>query len=257
MGPPHATIPGDEQQMPFRLNIRRAAAGSVGVILAAAALPASAQSPPPAPTLVTARPCFSPVTGSQLTGEGWTPGGTVHLSGTYGSGETALDLDLKADGEGRIRFSSDVPDDVIDTRSVRATAEDLTRAAAGAPVEQRQANTRFKLTWHGPFYRPWNTNGPAIGRPGRVRTLEASGYLSGNLTKVLYAHYIRGYSVRTVRVGRLRGACGGLKVRFREFNFRPVPRGTYHVTFDTDPFSDDNVFDSPGYERVKVRTRAK
>jgi len=36
-----------------------------------------------------------------------------------------------------------------------------------------------------------------------------------------------------------------LKKRFRECDFRPVAVGTYHVTFDTDPFSDDNVFDSP------------
>jgi hypothetical protein len=47
----------------------------------------------------------------------------------------------------------------------------------------------------------------------------------------------------------------GLKLRFREFNFRPVRPGTYRVTFDTDPSSDDNIYDSPGYERVKVRRR--
>jgi len=132
---------------------------------------------------------------------------------------------------------------------VRVTAEDVTRAAAGAPVEQRQAATSFKITWYGPFYRPWNTNSAAIGRPGRIRTLEASGYLSGNLTKVLYAHYIRGGGqVKTVRVGRLHGQCGGLKVRFREFNFRPVPRGTYQVTFDKDP-SRTTTFSTPPVTR--------
>ena len=134
------------------------------------------------------------------------------------------------------------------------------RAAAGAPLEQRQASTRFKLTWFGSFYRPWNTDGPAVGRPGRVRTLQASGYVRGNLTKVLYVHYIRltgSRKVTTVRVGRLRGSCGALKVRFREFNFRPVPRGTYRVTFDTNPASDDNVYDSPGYDRVKISRRVR
>ena len=211
-----------------------------------------------APTLVSSRPCFSPVTGSELTGEGWTPNGTVHLSGTYSSGEPALDLDVVADSAGRIRFTSRVPDDEAVTSSIRVTAEDPARTAAGAPLEQRQASTSFKITWYGPFYSPWNTTGPAVGRPGRVRTIEASGYLTGKLTSVLYAHYIRpNGTVKTVRVGRLSGACGGLKKRFREFDFRPVAAGTYRVTFDTSPFSDDNVFDAPGYARVKVRRRVR
>jgi hypothetical protein len=235
-----------------RLPVALIASGSL-VLGVGASDPAAAAL---APTLVPAQPCFSPATNSELTGEGWTPGGTVHLTGTYGSGGPALDLDVTADSSGRIRFESEVPDDAAVTRAVRVTAEDVTRAAAGARVEQRQASTTFKITWYGPFYRPWNTNGPAIGHPGRVRTLEASGYLSEHLPAVLYAHYIHaGRRVKTVRVGRLHGQCGGLKVRFREFNFRPVPRGTYQVTFDTDPFSDDNIFDSPGYLQVKVRTR--
>ena len=221
------------------------------------AFPANAQTPTPSPTLVSSQPCFSPVADAELTGEGWTPGGKVHLGATYASGETALDLELVADGNGRISFGAAVPDDAAVTRKVHAEADDLTREAAGAPVEQRRATTDFKLTWFGPFYRPWNTNGPAVGRPGRVRMLKASGYLGPNLTKVLYAHYIhlKSERVKTVRVGHLHGACKGLKVRFREFNFRPVRRGTYVVTFDTDPFSDDNVYDSPGYRRVKIRKR--
>lgn len=229
--------------------------------IAAAAWPAEAQTPPTTPTLVAALPCFSPSSGSKLTGEGWTPGGKVHLSGTYGSGEPALDHDLTADDAGRITLLSRVPDDDLSTSNVTVTAEDMTRAAAGIPVDQRQATTSFKFTWSGAFYRPWNTDGPAIGHPGRVHILEASGYLTGNLTKVLYAHYIRlirgRLYVETVRVGRLSGPCMGVKVRFREFNFRPVPRGTYQVSFDTNPYSDETNVDSAGYSRVKVRTRIK
>jgi len=151
-----------------------------------------------------------------------------------------------------------VPDEEARTYEIFATAEDLTRRGAGAPAEQRVATTEFKLTWWGPFYRPWNTrSGAAIGRPGRRRTLEASGYLDGRLTNVLYAHYVHLATERhtTVRVGRLRGSCGGLRVRFKEFDFRPVRRGTYTVRFDTSPFFSDNVYDSPGYRRVKVRKR--
>ena len=210
----------------------------------------------PAPTLVSTMPCFSLASGSELTGEGWTPNGIVHLSGTYASGEPALDLDLTADGAGKIRFTSAVPNDAARTKTIRVTAEDRARTAAGAPLEQRQASTSFKLTWYGPFYSPWNTDKAAIGRPGRVRTIEASGYLGRNLTKDLYAHYLRpNGTVKTVRVGRLSGVCGGLKKRFREFDFRPVAAGTYAVTFDTNPFSDDNVYDAPGFARVKIRRR--
>ena len=46
--------------------------------LAALAL---AQAPPP--TLVSAHPCFSPESGAQLTGAGWTAGGQVRLVGRY------------------------------------------------------------------------------------------------------------------------------------------------------------------------------
>ena len=235
---------------------------AVSALIVAAAWPAHAQTPPPptpAPTLVSARACFSPITGAQLTGQGWTPGGIVKLTGTYSTGEPARDFEATADAAGAIRFESGL-DYVPVTRTVTVTAEDRTRVAAGAPLEQRQASVTFKLTWYGPFYAPWNTDGAAIGRPGRVRNIEASGYLEGNLTDTLYAHYIRltgREQVKTVKVGKLAGACGGLKKRFREFAFRPVARGTYRVTFDTDPFSDDNVYDAPGYERVKVRRRVR
>ena len=209
----------------------------------------------PAPTLVSALPCFSAATGSELTGEGWTPNGTVHLRGTYASGEPALDLDLTADAEGRIRFTSAVPNDTARTKTIRVIAEDRARTTAGAPLKQRQATTSFKLTWYGPFYAPWNRKG-AVARPGRVRIIEASGYIGRHLGKFLYAHYIRpSGTVKSVRVGRLSGVCGGLKKRFREFDFRPVAAGTYIVTFNTTPFAGDTAYDAPGFAAVKVRRR--
>lgn len=226
------------------------------VALTAGAGPLDAAGAQDRPTLVAAIPCFSPITNAELRGAGWTPGGQVRLRGRYvsgGSGE-ALDLTLTADASGGIQFNSTVPDDAAVTRGVAVTAEDLTRAAAGAGVEQRQANTTFRLTYHGPFYRPWNTVGPARGRPGRRARLEASGYID-DLTDVLYAHYIRNgdSTFHTTRVGRLRGVCGGLSVRFREFDFRPVRRGTYRIFFDTSPVTSDNTFESAGYRRVVVR----
>ena len=223
-----------------------------------AAGPAAAQTPPTAPTLKAALPCFSEATDAEVTGEGWTPGGQVRLRGRYvsgGAGE-ALDVTVTADAQGRIVFASRVPNDSGRVRGVEMTAEDLTRTAAGAPPEQRTATTRFSLSWFGVFYRPWNTDGPARGRPGRVRTIEAAGWLgSTRRSDTLYAHYYRLGTgrFRTVRVGRLTGPCGTLKRRFREFAFRPVPRGTYRVFFDTEPFTSDTTFDAVSYLRVRVR----
>ena len=236
---------------------RAVVASATATLLAAATVISDAHTATtPTPTLVSALPCFSPLTNSELTGEGWTPGGQVRLRGRYVSGTSgeALDVTVVADAAGRIKFNSSVPDESALRVGVEVTAEDVVRVAAGAPVHERQARTRFTLSWHGPFYRRWNTEGPARGRPGRVGTLEASGYID-DVTSVLYAHYLRvGRSgFRTVRVGRLRGPCGSLRVRFREFDFRPVPRGTYRVFFDTLPVASDNTFDSPGYRRVVVR----
>ena len=219
--------------------------------------PALATAQGPSPTLVSARPCFSAATGIELTGDGWTPGGEVRLQGRYvETDQRALDVTVRADDAGRIKFESAYHTDLAVRSLAEVTASDLTRLAAGAPAEQREAVTRFTLSWFGPFYRPWNTNGPARGRPGRVRTLEASGYIR-NAGQTLYAHYlrVRDERFRTVRVGVLRGACGSLRVRFREFKFRPVRAGTYRVFFDTNPRATEFTFDSPGYRRVVVRPR--
>jgi hypothetical protein len=232
-------------------------------VAAVGGMPASAQEPSAQPTLVSAERCYSLSLPTDVTGQGWTPNGDVRLVGRYveGGRGAAVDQTLRADAQGRISFESGVPGSPATRRRVQLTAEDLTRAAAGAPPEQRQATVTFWLSWAGPFYARWNTSGAARGRPGRVGTIEASGYLGWRVVAsgpnpVLFAHYYHSRSdrfVATTRVGRLRGACRSLKLRFREFAFRPVPRGTYSVYFDEFPFTSDLTFDSPGFRRVVVR----
>lgn len=214
----------------------------------------------PTPTLTSTRPCVSAAVGHEITGTGWTPGGKVQVRARYvlgsDSGE-AFDRTVQADDAGRIRLTASVPGGEAITVRTEVTAEDVTRQAAGAPVEQRTATTQFKATFFGVFYRPWNTDGPATGRPGRVATLEAMGWLgpAARLTDTLYAHYHRvgDRRWRTVRVGRLRGACGGAKFRFREFPWKHVKRGTYTIRFDTMPVASDATWDSIGFKRVRVR----
>lgn len=70
---------------------------------------------------------------------------------------------------------------------------------------------------------------PTGGRPERLRRISARGFTGGG---TLYAHVVRGRSKRTVRIGRLKGACGTLTARRRVFR-RGTRAGRYRVQFDT------------------------
>lgn len=70
---------------------------------------------------------------------------------------------------------------------------------------------------------------PAGGRPARVRRISARGFTGGG---TLYAHVVRGRSRRTVKIGRVKGACGTLTVKRRVFR-RGTRNGRYRVQFDT------------------------
>ena len=153
---------------------------------------------------------------------------------------------VTADVNGNLGFSAGGRTGDATTYRIEMVAQDVADPTL-------QATTQFTLSWFGPFFRPWNTRGAAPGRPGKVSQIEASGYLH-EIGKDLYAHYaLRGEHVGTVRVDRLKGPCGQLKRRFRQFPFKPVRRGTYSVYFDTMPFAGDSTFEAPGYRRVVVR----
>jgi hypothetical protein len=70
---------------------------------------------------------------------------------------------------------------------------------------------------------------PRNGKPGARLRIAARGYLSRG---VLRAHIVKGRSRRTVRVGRLKGACGSGTFRKRLFS-SSTPPGVYRVQFDT------------------------
>jgi hypothetical protein len=199
------------------------------------------------PTLESALPCASPQSGSRFTGTGYTPSGAVRLRAHYVVGsDEILDHTVTADVNGNIELTSGIPAGDAVRRQVELTAEDVAHPELKAAV-------RFTMSWFGPFFRPWNTHGPAPGRPGKTSMIEASGFILDH-GRTLYAHYVlRDRLIATVRVGRLSGPCGALKRRFRQFAFKPVPRGTYSVYFDTVSSFSDSTFDAPGYKRVVVR----
>jgi hypothetical protein len=70
---------------------------------------------------------------------------------------------------------------------------------------------------------------PATGAPGRLMTITARGFTTGN---TLWAHVTRGKSTRTVKIGRLSGACGGLKTRKRLLP-QNAALGVHTIQFDT------------------------
>jgi lipoprotein-anchoring transpeptidase ErfK/SrfK len=69
---------------------------------------------------------------------------------------------------------------------------------------------------------------PRSGRPGRKVRLRARGFTN---SETLYSHVVRGRYRRTVRVGRLKGACHTKNARKRVFS-RSTPTGSYIVQFD-------------------------
>jgi hypothetical protein len=70
---------------------------------------------------------------------------------------------------------------------------------------------------------------PANGAPGRRMSVKASGFTTG---KTLWAHVSKGKTRRTLKIGRLSGACGGLKTHKRLLP-RNAGVGVYTVQFDT------------------------
>jgi hypothetical protein len=217
-------------------------------VLLSLAVPASAAA---APTLQLDRPCYAQFTDIGLTGSGFTPGGPVGIAGTYADGTPAGHFEVAADPAGSIEAFEQSPQ-IADLRdSLTITARDIRASEAGAPPEQTTASAVARLSTFGILFRPWNTDGPARGRPGRVRRLEADGLIRG--PRVLYVHYrLRGRVVKTLRVGRLSGPCGSLRMRFREFAYKGVRPGTYRVRFNQSR-SWSGSYPYGEYRRVVIR----
>ena len=70
---------------------------------------------------------------------------------------------------------------------------------------------------------------PANGPPGRLMTIAANGFSTG---PTLWAHVKRGKTKRTLKIGGLKGACGGLKTR-RRLLPRNAALGVHTIQFDT------------------------
>ena len=97
-----------------------------------------------------------------------------------------------------------------------ATNEQAHRPAAVSPTKPRLADD-------------WELEADLRGVERLLGTLKASGFTTG---KTLWAHVTKGKSRRTLKVGTLSGACGGLKTRKRLLP-RNAALGLHTIQFDT------------------------
>jgi len=175
--------------------------------LAPATLPAQAA------VLTTDRACYRDGEPVRLAGGPFTPSGAVDvaLDGTPLPGRFAADTT----GNLAVQLVAPAPGRAAERRFVVAASDRLRPASAGIAV---RLVSRFGVSVQ-----------PGQGGPGIRRRITARGFTGGG---TLYAHVARGRARRTVRVGRLVGACGTMTARKRLLR-RGSRRGTYRVQFDS------------------------
>lgn len=157
------------------------------------------------------RACYAPGQVVSLTGYGFTPDGDVALS----AGGLPLGFGI-ADYDGMFRATIRAPRLPFFQVELRFTATDQT-------YRLNRASTTVQLTSHGVRVTP------TTGDPSHPRRIRARGFFGG---RNLYAHIRRGDRVRSVRVGRLTGACRRIDVTRRLFPAGVDP-GSYKLDFDT------------------------
>jgi hypothetical protein len=175
----------------------------------------------------------------------------THPFGGWDGAPTAITL--KADDAGMIEYGFSIPQ-IADTARMSVAAEDQSLAAAGAPLAQRAAAVTMTVTSYDVLFPDWTVARPVRGLPGHRGRLSVRGFI-GTYTRTVYVHYLlRGHVVRTLPVGRLRGACGTLTVpSFAQFAFRPVPAGVYRIVFDTWPAYFEFAAESISFTGIEVR----
>ena len=195
-----------------------------------------------AATVVADLPCYAPGQRALITGAGYTPNGEVALGfnviGDQG-GRGSSTLLTWANGAGAIALRVRTPTIPLleSPATVLLSATDQEQAQQGQPL---LATAHWKISIFNVFVFPWEIG---VGDPGRRAQYNASGFTTA-VGRTLYAHYVRGGKLlKTVAVGRLKGPCGDLFKRARQFPFRPVPAGVYKIKLDASRHYPNN---SPG-----------
>ena len=183
---------------------------SLAVVAGAAALALPSAASAAELTVSPQKRCYSSGESVNLLGSGFTPLGsaTVTRDGSpLGS--------LNTDGNGAFNGILTVAQN-RGRQTKTYTATDGTDPSLTASAQITVSSVRVNLA-------------PASGAPGRILRISAHGFTTG---KTLWAHVNRGRSRRTIKLGRLRGACGNLRTRKRLLP-RNAAVGVYTLQFDT------------------------
>jgi len=154
--------------------------------------------------------CYSSGESVNLLGSGFSLLGSTTIT-RDGSLVGSLPTDANGAFNGRLTLGQ-----TRGTRTKTYTATDDAAPSLTASAQITVSAPRVTLT-------------PANGSPGRLMTVVARGFNTGT---TLWAHVKRGQSKRTLRIGSLKGACGGLKTRRRLLPANAAI-GVYTIQFDT------------------------
>jgi hypothetical protein len=196
----------------------RAPTAAVAIALVAFAAPSAAS----AATISVdpERRCYREQQTVFLSAQGYTPNGFVDFTR---DGELVERLQANAAGE--IQANLTLPGLVSGQRSLTYVGQDTADAARRAEVSLLATATDVRVR-------------PVRGAPNRRLKIKGRGFFGSSRT--VWAHVTRmragggprARGTRTVRIGRVRGACRRIGVRRRLFRRNPAP-GRYRVQFDT------------------------
>jgi hypothetical protein len=182
---------------------------AVAAALMALAAPAGAAAAP-ALKIVPEKACYSHGQSVNLLGTGFGPLGSASIT-RDGALVGALDTDSAGAFNGVLTLAQN-----SGRRTKTYTATDRTDSSLTASDQITVSSVRVGLK-------------PHDGAPGRVMTITARGFTTG---KTLWAHVIHKKSKRNLKIGRLKGACGGLKTR-RRLLPQNAALGVHRIQFDT------------------------
>jgi hypothetical protein len=164
-------------------------------------------------------PCYREQDTVFLTAQGYTPNGFVDFTR-----DGQLVERLQADPSGAISGNLTLPGLLTGQRDLTYVGQDVSDPARRAEVTLLASATDVRVK-------------PVRGAPNRRLTINGRGFFGRN--RVVWAHVVRmregagsaARRVRTVRVGRVRGACKRIRARKRLFRRTAAP-GRYRVQFD-------------------------
>jgi hypothetical protein len=201
------------------------------------------------PVVTVDRTCYSPGDTITRTGSGFTPGAQVTESVAFQTDELpAISLgslsgpSIPANAQGAFKETISAP-------KIRRPTKDFTERAIDTFTDPNNPSKPAVVQW---TLSAWEVGIPAWRRTARVgqpMTVYAYGWTSSGTT--LYMHYyLAAKHYKTVRVGRLTGACGNLAKHVEQFPFAHVKRGEWKVFFST-----TKALDKQGDAWIAVKVR--